>query len=137
MFRITGYAKTHYWNPPVDLDSEVWKYMNLKAEEAEVSWAVFDREEIVICSDTRIFGEVTVLGWAWHNDKYEISGSINTLWEHILMRQLLYCQEHGRNLLGEFDSTDLYGQYKSRLLKRSTEETCFIYQQQPREQSQR
>lgn len=128
-FRIEGYFKTHEWNPPVSLDSEVWNYMNVSKEEEQVSWSIFKNNRIILCSDTRLIGETAMLGWGWHCDQLEQHPLLNALWGSVLKRQLMWCTQNNRVLLGEFDSTDSCAQLKSSLLQRKSEDIKYIFQQ--------
>lgn len=126
-FRLDGYVKTHFWSPPLSLDSPAWQETDLNAEDQKLSWVVYRDSAIVLCSDAHLEDDAVYLGWGWHHDTFESLPEFKSIWSSVLARQLEDCQRLGKPLIGEFDSLDTYGQYKGALLTPLAEENFYTY----------
>lgn len=132
-FRLNGYVKTHFWSPPTDLNDDVWSHTDRKPEEEDISWAVFNSDNLILCSDGIYFNDSIWLGWGWHGDELDDDPYLLSIWSHVLYLQLLDCQRLEKSMYGEFDSTDKYGQVKSKLLLHLTKDIKYIYQEKSNE----
>ena len=128
-FRRDGYQKTHFWNPPLSMESPLWQETDPNPKEREISWAVLSDGLIVLCSDLHLDGDKAHLGWGWHDDKLDDTAELKQLWSKVLSLQMAYCQAKGLSLMGEFDSLDKYGQLKKSLLEFHCIDKYLIYQQ--------
>lgn len=130
-FRLNGYVKTHYWSPPLSIESPYWQETEIDGENQNFSWVVFKDDTLVLCSDAHFEGGNLYLGWGWHDDAYATHPELKNLWATVLRSQVKAAQSLQAQLIGEFDSSDVYGQYKSALLPHHlSEDNYCIYQQQ-------
>ncbi|MDP2575573.1 hypothetical protein Q8W40_25495 [Vibrio penaeicida] len=132
-FRLNSYVKTHSWSPPTDLNDDVWSHTDRKPEEEDISWAVFNGDNLILCSDGIYFNDSIWLGWGWHGDELDDDPYLLSVWSHVLHLQLLDCQRLEKSMYGEFDSMDKYGQVKSQLLLHLTKDIKYIYQEKSNE----
>jgi hypothetical protein len=128
-FRLKGYAKTHFWSPPLNIEHPYWQEADVEKENQHLSWVVLKDQAIVLCSDAHREDEALYLGWGWHDDVYTGHPELQNLWATVLKYQVKAAQDLKVDLIGEFDSLDVYGQYKSALLTHLTEDNYFTYHQ--------
>lgn len=126
-FRLKGYVKTHFWSPPLSIEHPYWDETDLDDESKNISWVVYKNNNIVICSDAHIENSCVYFGWGWHDDTYDDFSELKSLWATVLYKQLDFCKKNNKTLIGEFDSSDKYGQYKSSLLVHLTEENYYTF----------
>lgn len=128
-FRLNGYEKTHFWNPPLRMDHPYWLEKDLNSENQKISWVVFREKNIILCSDAHIDKDIVHIGWGWHDDQYEGHLELKHIWAIVLSQQLEFCKRSKKQFIGEFDSTDKYGQIKKSLLTHLKQENYYIYKQ--------
>ena len=128
-FRIDGYIKTHFWSPPIEREQDAWSCTDQSSEEKSISWVAFYNDEILLTSDSSLIDGEFWLSWGWHNENLVSAELLTQVWKHVLRLQLTECTALSRKLIGEFDSTDRFAQFKRKLLVEKAPDRWNILQQ--------
>ena len=126
-FRRVGYVKTHQWSPPTSLDNPIWSNTDVTKLEASHCLVVFNKGEVIACSDLHDEDDGCWFGWGWTGDLLSLNKK-KTLWQLMLVEQLTHCQKLDKKMFGEFDSTDPDSSLKRQLVVEKTGERYYILQ---------
>ncbi|MCP4322541.1 MAG: hypothetical protein GY787_11990 [Alteromonadales bacterium] len=129
-FRRAGYVATHTFSPPNPLDNPIWSRTDVTQKEESYSFAIFDKDKLLACSDMREYKQGLSLGLGWVGS--EILATLKqTLWTAMLIEQLNICITLNKTLWGEFDLNSISGTLKKQLLIEKEPERFIFYNQMP------
>ncbi|GLQ73895.1 hypothetical protein GCM10007932_32550 [Vibrio penaeicida] len=66
------------------MNDDVWSHTDRKSEEEDISWAVFNGDNLILCSDGIYFNDSIWLGWGWHGDELDDDPYLLSVWSHVL-----------------------------------------------------